>query len=172
MSVAFAGIFAFKTTTHNNAATAHKVVAVATTVSNKIDSADTMSDSAFYSAILKGVDAKETVEKIKFLKAWRQGEGGAARNNPFNTTKDVPGTADTKYNSVGVRNYPDRQTGLKATIATLQLPYYRDIVALLRKDNVTAHQLSRCASLRKWGTGNRVTKVLALGNVNPPAIMV
>lgn len=127
-------------------------------------------DEEFYKAILKGLGVNETPEKMKFLHAWRQGEGGHARNNPFNTTKDVPGDADTKYNSVGVRNYPDRQIGLDATLATLKLPYYRDIVRLLHDDNVTAQQLANSAGLKTWGTGDNVKRVLASGQINPPAI--
>lgn len=127
-------------------------------------------DEEFYRAILKGLGANETPEKIKFLKAWRQAEGGSAKNNPFNTTKDVPGDKDTKYNSVGVRNYPDRQTGLNATLATLKLPYYTDLVNKLKDDNITAVELANSPALDKWGTGSLVRKVLAGGNINPPAI--
>jgi hypothetical protein len=127
-------------------------------------------DEDFYKAILKGLGANETPEKIKFLKAWRQGEGGKATNNPFNTTKDVPGDEDTKYNSVGVRNYPDRQTGLNATLDTLKLPYYKELVAMLKDDNVTAVELANSKNLDTWGTGEMVRKVLAGGRVNPPAI--
>ena len=127
-------------------------------------------DEDFYRAILKGLGVNETPEKIKFLHAWRQGEGGHAKNNPFNTTKDVPGDADTKYNSVGVRNYPDRQTGLSATLATLKLPYYRDIVQMLHNDNVTAAELANSQGLKTWGTGDNVKRVLAVGHLNTPAI--
>lgn len=127
-------------------------------------------DEEFYRAILKGLGANETPEKIKFLKAWRQGEGGSAKNNPFNTTKDVPGDDDTKYNSVGVRNYPDRQTGLDATLATLKLPYYTDLINKLKDDSITAVELANSPALDKWGTGPMARKVLAGGNINPPAI--
>lgn len=171
LGVALIGIATFKTTTHNNVAAAHEeTVIAATNVNIKIDSNNT-ANFDFYKEILKRLGANETPEKIKFLKAWRQGEGGGARNNPFNTTRNIPGDADTKYNSAGVRNYPDAQTGLDATVATLSLSYYKEIVSLLRKDDVTARELGHCASLKKWGTGNRVTKVLAMGNINPPPIV-
>jgi hypothetical protein len=127
-------------------------------------------DEDFYKAILKGLGANETPEKIKFLKAWRQGEGGSAKNNPFNTTKDIPGDLDTKYNSVGVRNYPDRQSGLDATLSTLKLDYYKDLVNMLKNDNITAIELANSAGLDKWGTGPMARKVLAGGKVNPPKI--
>lgn len=140
---------------------------VKSTATVKLASAE---DEDFYKAILKSIGANETPEKIKFLKAWRQGEGGKALNNPFNTTKDIPGDDDTKYNSVGVRNYPDRQTGLEATIATLKLPYYKDLIELLKRNDVTADQLANSQALTKWGTGPMVKKVLAGNTINPPAI--
>lgn len=131
---------------------------------------DISKDLGFYKAILRGLGVKETPEKIKFLKAWRQGEGGMAKNNPFNTTKHIAGTVDTRYNSKGVRNYPDRKTGIEATVKTLALSYYKEIVDLLKKDDVTAHQLAHTKALKKWGTGEMVKKVLAGGRVNPPNI--
>jgi peptidoglycan hydrolase-like protein with peptidoglycan-binding domain len=139
-------------------------------VKTPIANVATTEDDDFYSAIITSLGGKVTDEKMKFLKAWRQGEGGTAKNNPFNTTKDVPGDQDTKYNSAGVRNYPDRQTGLEATIATLKLPYYRDIVSLLQSDDATAADLAKAVEASPWGTGNNVAKVLGAGSVNPPAI--
>lgn len=130
----------------------------------------TTEDDDFYAAIITSLGGRVTDEKMKFLKAWRQGEGGTAKNNPFNTTKDIPGDQDTKYNSAGVRNYPDRQTGLEATVATLKLPYYKEIVALLQNDDVTADQLAKAVEASPWGTGHNVAKVLGGGSVNPPAI--
>jgi hypothetical protein len=195
LGVALIGITAFKMTTHNNVAAANepaKMVVADANINNintavnktsgkdnitrkdNITGKDNTSPSkqtrfgtrlAFYRGVLKGIGAKVTVEKIKFLEAWRRGEGGKATNNPFNTTKDVPGTADTKYNSVGVRNYPDLQTGVAATIATLKLDHYKEIVELLKKDTVTAHELAHTSALKKWGTGDMVKKVLA-GGIN------
>jgi hypothetical protein len=165
LGIAIVGITAF--INRSKVAAAHKAIAIAKAINHTCSMAVKFD---FYSAILKGLGVNETPEKIKFLKAWRQGEGGQARNNPFNTTKDIPGDADTKYNSCGVRNYPDPQTGLQATIATLTLPYYKDIIALLKKDDVTAEKLAHCVSLKKWGTGKNVKKVLAMGNINPPPI--
>lgn len=137
---------------------------------DEFDEHELKDDTVFYKAVLKKLGVNETKEKIKFLMAWRQGEGGKAKNNPFNTSKDIPGTVDSKYNSHGVRNYPDRKTGLRATVATLQLSHYKDLVALLKKDTVTALELASSAALKKWGTGKMVLKVLKGGRVNPPAI--
>lgn len=178
LGLAIVGITAFKTTTHNNIAAgateAKKMVVTLDTVKitaykavKKTGGLD-LAHLAFYQGVLKGIGAKVTAEKIKFLEAWRRGEGSKAKNNPFNTTKDIPGNADTKYNSVGVRNYPDLQTGLDATLATLKLSYYKEIVSLLRKDNVKASDIARCRALKKWGTGDMAKKVLAGGDIKVP----
>jgi hypothetical protein len=178
LGMAVAALTSVKNTTYNNTAAAATMMKVAMLKKFKPkpkDNSDTdidiSSDLGFYRAILKKLGVKETAEKIKFFLAWRQGEGGQARNNPFNTSKDVPGDADTKYNSHGVRNYPDRQTGLEATVATLKLPFYKEILDLLRKDTVTAKELAQTHALKKWGTGKMVRKVLASGRINPPGIV-
>jgi hypothetical protein len=184
--MALAAITGFKTKAHDNKLAAAEPVKMTETVkvakakkkkvkpehdSSGDKQVDLSDDLTFYKAILKELGVNETPEKIKFLQAWRQGEGGQARNNPFNTSKHVPGKADTKYNSHGVRNYPDRQTGLAATVATLKLSRYKDLLNLLKKDNVTAKALAYTDALKKWGTGDMVKKVLASGNINPPDIV-
>jgi hypothetical protein len=189
LGMALAGLTGFKATTLNDKAAAAEPTSIAKVKKKKSNprfnnngkqldlsddggnQIDLSSDLGFYKAILKKLGVRETPEKIKFLQAWRQGEGGLARNNPFNTSKHVPGTLDTKYNSHGVRNYPDRQTGLEATVATLKLSHYKEIVDLLKDDTVTAHDLAYTSALKKWGTGDMVKKVLASGHVDPPDIV-
>jgi hypothetical protein len=180
LGMALAALTGFRATAPNKVAAAEPVKIVKANKkktqpknSNKSsdNELDLSNDLNFYKAVLQGLGVNETPEKIKFLQAWRQGEGGQARNNPFNTSKDVPGTADTKYNSHGVRNYPDRQTGLAATIATLKLDHYKEIVDLLKEDDVTAVELAHTAALKKWGTGKMVAKVLKSGKINPPDIV-
>lgn len=127
-------------------------------------------DEDFYKAVLAGIGATVTPEKMKFLKAWRQAEGGKANYNPFNTTKSAPGATD--YNSVGVKEYPDRQTGLEATINTLKLSYYKDLVSRLLNDSSSAEQIASSPDLKTWGTGSGVERVLAGRTINPPPIAV
>jgi peptidoglycan hydrolase-like protein with peptidoglycan-binding domain len=127
-------------------------------------------DEEFYRAILKSLNVNVTDEKLKFLKAWRQAEGGRAKNNPFNTTKSMPTDGVTDYNSIGVKNYPDRQTGLEATVKTLKLPYYSELVNKLKDDNITAEELANTDDLSIWGTGGLVATVLNGKSINPPPI--
>lgn len=111
------------------------------------------SDDEFYKAILTSLDAPITDDNMKFLYAWRQVEGGNATNNPFNTTYNLVKDSNiSNYNKVGVKNYSTPQFGLEATIKTLRLPYYTDIVTGLRND-IGLDNLIRSRGLNKW-SGN------------------
>lgn len=139
-------------------------------VETKFD-VDGVADKDFYKKILDGIDAPYTNENFKFLYAWRQAEGGRAKNNPFNTTqgmKDDPRISD--YNKVGVKNYSSKDIGIKATIKTLLNKRYPCIVNGLRND-VGAEKIAGCSSdLKTWGTGDLVSKVLKSKKIKPPRI--
>jgi peptidoglycan DL-endopeptidase CwlO len=110
-------------------------------------------------AIIRGLGGKVTPEKLKFFKAWAQAEGTQAAYNPFATTrKGYPG--ETSFNPVGVKNYPDARTGIKATIDTLQLSYYTGLTNLIRDPSATAEDLARAVANSPWGTGTGVLRVL------------
>lgn len=127
-------------------------------------------DKDFYSAILTGVGAPITDENLKFFYAWRKSEGGKATNNPFNTTyKLSKDSENTNYNKVGVKNYSTPNYGIEATVKTLLLPYYTCITDGLKND-IGSDKLSKCESLKTWGTGDLVSRVLSKGDVTPPKI--
>jgi len=137
-----------------------------------------LSDDEVYEAILTGVGAPITKENMKFMYAWRQGEGAKAAFNPFNTTKKKE--KSTFYNCLsrknnkcvgGVRNYSSQQEGIDATIETLKLSYYTCITDGLKND-IGAKKIARqCKSaLKTWGTGELVAKVLDGNKLNPSAI--
>jgi peptidoglycan hydrolase-like protein with peptidoglycan-binding domain len=127
-------------------------------------------DKDFYTAILTGVGAPITDENLKFFYAWRKGEGGKATNNPFNTTfKLSKDSGISNYNSAGVKNYSTPNYGIEATVKSLLLPYYTCIVDGLKSD-IGSDKLSKCESLKTWGTGDLVAKVLSTDDVSPPKI--
>jgi hypothetical protein len=131
----------------------------------------TVSDKDFYESILKGVGAPITSENMKFLQAWRQAEGGKATYNPFNTTKKMSKDSGmTNYNSAGVKNYSTPQLGIQATVDTLKLGYYTNIINDLKSDAGAEQIASNIDQLKTWGTGGLIAKVLSKGNVNPPKI--
>jgi hypothetical protein len=116
----------------------------------------TTSDDEFYKRVLECIGAKPTKGNMAFMNAWRQAEGSTADFNPFNTTKNLPGS--TAYNYAKVKNYKSAEDGIKATCDTLKLSYYTDIVNGLKND-VGLYKLSRMEGLKKWGTGELLAKV-------------
>jgi hypothetical protein len=86
---------------------------------------------SFLIDVLKGIGIPNPNQfQIQFMKAWRQHEGGKAAWNPLNTTLNA--TNAQPYNYVSVKNYPDRQTGLKATIDTLKNRRYSNIITSIK----------------------------------------
>jgi hypothetical protein len=116
-----------------------------------------LEDKNFYAKLLENLGAPITDENMKFMYAWRQAEGKGGRYNPFNTTWKLPNS--TTMNSVGVRNYASLEDGLVATVKTLKNGRYDCIVNGLKND-IGASNIARCESLKTWGTGDLVAKVV------------
>jgi hypothetical protein len=86
---------------------------------------------SFLTDVLKGLGIPNPNQyQIQFMKSWRQHEGGKAAFNPLNTTLKT--TNSQPYNYVPVRNYPDRQTGLNATIDTLKNGKYTNVINAIK----------------------------------------
>ena len=126
----------------------------------------TTTDDEFYKSILKGIGVPITDENIKFFYAWRQAEGGKARNNPFNTTQPKPGS--TFYNCLkkgvsgcksGVRNYLNSQDGIDATVRTIKNGRYQNIINALKTGD-SAEKSALALKSSPWGTGELALKVV------------
>ena len=124
---------------------------------NKEIDTGNITDKNFYERLLTELGAPVTSENLKYLYAWRQAEGKGGRYNPFNTTWKRPDS--TKMNSHGVQHYTSLEEGMIATLKTLRNGYYDCIVNGLKND-IGAAQISKCPSLKTWGTGNLVAKVV------------
>lgn len=120
-----------------------------------------LSDKNFYMKLLENLGAPISDENLKFLYAWRQSEGKAGKFNPFNTTWDLPNS--TVFNKAGVRNYATLEDGMVATVKTLRNGKYDCIVRGLR-DDIGADNIAKCESLKTWGTGDLVAKVVSSYN--------
>jgi peptidoglycan hydrolase-like protein with peptidoglycan-binding domain len=118
-------------------------------------------DDDFYKAILEGLAAPISKENMKFIYGWRQAEGKSGNYNPFNTTWKMPNS--TSVNSHGVQSYASAQDGLVATLKTLKMGRYSCITEGLRRD-IGADNIAQCESLKTWGTGDLVVKVLTAYN--------
>jgi hypothetical protein len=105
-------------------------------------------------AICGALDVKPSAERLDFLGAWADCEGGTARFNAFNTTYRLIGSRN--YNSAGVQHYQDALQGTAATLLTLRLPVYADLRAALTAEGLSATEIARRSSrgLAIWGTGN------------------
>ena len=139
-----------------------------------IDStADLGNNENFYKTILKGLNAPVTNQNLLFFAAWRQAEGGTATNNPFNTTYKLTKDSNiSDYNTVGVKNYSKPEYGIEATVKTLLLPYYQDLLQGLRDDIGASNLAAIDDELETWGTGDLIASVLdgARGKITPPDI--
>jgi hypothetical protein len=127
---------------------------------NSIDYTGT-TDKEFYAKLLEVLGAPVSEENMKFVYAWRQAEGRGGLNNPFNTTWNMPNS--TTMNSAGVRNYATPQDGMMATVKTLKNGRYDCILSGLKND-IGADNIAKCESLKTWGTGDLVKKVVASYN--------
>lgn len=116
-----------------------------------------LTDRNFYERLLQELGAPLSDENMKFLFAWRQSEGKAGKFNPFNTTHRMPNS--TNFNKVGVKNYATLEDGLVATLKTLRNGRYECIVRGLKND-IGANKIAECPSLKTWGTGDLVAKVV------------
>ena len=137
-----------------------------TTSSDVTPLTKTTTDDEFYKSILKGIGAPITDENMKFFYAWRQAEGGKARNNPFNTTQSKPGS--TFYNCLkkgvsgcksGVRNYLSSQDGVDATVRTIKNGRYQNIINALKSGD-SAEKSAQALKSSPWGTGELALKVV------------
>jgi hypothetical protein len=118
-----------------------------------------VADRPFYEAVLRAIGAPVTGNTLAVIYAWRQTEGGKATYNPFNTTWKKPGS--TAYNTVGVQNYAIPQDGVDATVKTLVLPRYTDIVRLLQNDT-PPREVVDAITKSAWGTKDLLVRVLTM----------
>ena len=120
----------------------------------------TTSDDDFYKSVLKCLGAEPTKSNMLFMYAWRQAEGGGAKNNPFNTTQKMEGA--TNYNKIGVKNYRTPEDGIQATCKTLingRNKYGYDKIIDGLKNNVGLSKLSDAVVSSKWGTKDLLTRI-------------
>ena len=71
--------------------------------------------------------------QIQMMRSWRQHEGAKATYNPFNTTKNSATATYYATNEAGVKNYSTRAEGLRATIDTLNLEAYVNVISSIKK---------------------------------------
>lgn len=89
-------------------------------------------------------NAQPTAATVAFVVAWTRAEDACLRecgyssaferNNPLNSTMPGYNAIDT-IDEDGVKNYPTYEDGMQATLATIRLGYYTEIVAGLQTND-------------------------------------
>lgn len=113
----------------------------------------------FATAVLVALGAPDTANnRIVLLAAMAAQEppGAGPANNPLCT--ELNGYGGTAWNVAGVQSYPTMADGVAATVATLELSYYRDVVTSLLQSG-PASQTARAWMVSPWGTGNLLALV-------------
>lgn len=119
--------------------------------------------------LLRAIRAPTSTESLVSVTAWALAEGGHTANdaawNPLNTTLRRPGSSS--MNGVGVQRYRSYADGLAATVATINLPRYSQVVAALRS-SAAASRVAELVGASGWGT----SAALMLGTIKRARAMV
>jgi hypothetical protein len=100
-----------------------------------------------------------TAENVRAVSAWEQAEGTKASFNPLATTQS--GFAgETRFNSVGVKNYATYQDGIDANAHAIMNGRYTNVLDALRAGN-SAQAVAQAIASSPWGTHGGVLRVLA-----------
>jgi hypothetical protein len=100
-----------------------------------------------------------TAENVRAMTAWQQAEGTAAHFNPLATTQ-AGFAGETRFNSVGVKNYVSYADGLAANIKAITNGRYGNILSALQAGN-NAMDVARAIANSPWGTGGLVERILS-----------
>lgn len=103
-----------------------------------------------------------TSENVRAIVAWERAEGTAAHFNPLATTQSGF-SGETRFNSVGVKNYATYQDGIDANAHALTNGRYQNVLDALRAGN-DAKAVAQAIADSPWGTHDGVLRVLASGS--------
>ena len=108
---------------------------------------------AFAEAVLRGIGAPVSQSNMSSMLAWMTGENTRAAFNPLATMRQSKtlGEDAGQFNEAGVRDYKSFDQGVAATIETLNLNYYTDIVSALQR-GTTPVELRDLVVASPWGT--------------------
>jgi len=146
------------------------LVGVGAPSAGKTFGANTQGISQWEQGFLTAIAAPVTTANVKFLRLWAKLEGvKSSAKNPLATTQDAKGA--TNYNSVGVKNYPDLQTSVAATAATIKNGRYPAILSALRSGDPSKYlkqdhnaQKNALSEASTWGTGAQLIIGAVEGN--------
>ena len=108
---------------------------------------------------LTRLGAPITASNVQAITAWEKAEGTKAAYNPLATTQGGY-AGETRFNSVGVKNYASYQDGLDANVQVINNGLYTNILAALQQ-GTSAQAVAEAIANSPWGTGHGVERVLA-----------
>lgn len=122
-----------------------------------------MNNKEFFKAVLIALRIPVTESALMFLETWAKFEKRVAGRphgfNPLNTTyKLTADKARTDYNNNAgypVQNYSTFEHGVQATAKTLALPYYKNIVSVLREGlplELAYQRRDIAKQIKTWGS--------------------
>jgi hypothetical protein len=105
----------------------------------------------YFTAFLRGLGAPVTQSNLDALYGVAQLEGINDRYNPLNVIQPEPGS--TPYNSVGVQQYADFDTGVEGAVTLFQGPHWAGVRAALARGNDTRGVLDAFKAAYTWDPG-------------------
>ena len=99
---------------------------------------------------LQRIDAPVTASNLDTIITWIHNENGSSFN-PINTTWGKSHTEWPVVNDHGVKAYPDWNTGLRASAATIQEGQYSEMLEALKR-GTTPQEFSSLLVHSPWGT--------------------
>lgn len=129
-----------------------------------------MQRGVFARSVMKRRGIPITTHNRRAFMTWAQSEGGSAKNNMLNTTLPKPGATD--YNFAHVKNYPDIQTGLDATVETFDTPHqgYGKFEQAMKR-NEPARKVIALIGDSSWGTGKTLMAQVLAGIAKVPGVL-
>jgi hypothetical protein len=108
---------------------------------------------------LTKLGAPVTASNVQAIAAWEQAEGTKAAYNPLATTQGGY-AGETRFNSVGVKNFATYQDGIDANVKVITNGLYGNILTALQQGN-NAMAVAQAVASSPWGTGTGVERVLS-----------
>ena len=101
---------------------------------------------------LQGIDAPITADNLDTVVTWIHNENGHSFN-PINTTWGKSHDEWPVINESGVKAYPDWNTGLRASVATIQESQYSEMLDALKR-GTTSLEFGGLLMPTSWGTNH------------------
>ena len=98
--------------------------------------------------------AEPSTAAVLGIVAWETAENTQALNNPLATEWNMEAPGEYRFNQNGVQDFPTFQLGLEASVNTLKLPFYTELLATLVNQSSFQSTICQAIDASPWGTKN------------------